>query len=58
MSTDEPTRPLDYICEIVTEDCRTGKWEGRVHTRFAPEPDGCLHNGHARWPGAGVPGMA
>ena len=48
MTTDEPTRPLDFIREIVTEDCRTGKWEGRVHTRFPPEPNGYLHIGHAK----------
>ena len=48
MTTDEPTRPLDFIRDIVTEDCRTGKWEGRVHTRFPPEPNGYLHIGHAK----------
>jgi hypothetical protein len=48
MTTDESTRPLDFIREIVTEDCRTGKWDGRVHTRFPPEPNGYLHIGHAK----------
>ncbi len=48
MPTDEPTRPLDFIREIVTEDCRSGKWGGRVHTRFPPEPNGYLHIGHAK----------
>jgi len=48
MTTDEPARPLDFIRDIVTEDCRTGKWEGRVHTRFPPEPNGYLHIGHAK----------
>jgi len=48
MSTDESTRPLDFIREIVTEDCRSGKWDGRVHTRFPPEPNGYLHIGHAK----------
>ena len=48
MSTDEPTRSLDFIREIVTEDGNTGKWDGRVHTRFPPEPNGYLHIGHAK----------
>jgi len=48
MTTDESTRSLDFIREIVTEDCRTGKWDGRVHTRFPPEPNGYLHIGHAK----------
>ena len=48
MNSDEPTRPLDFIREIVTEDCSTGKWGGRVHTRFPPEPNGYLHIGHAK----------
>jgi glutaminyl-tRNA synthetase len=48
MTTDESTRPLDFIREIVTEDCRTGKWDGRVQTRFPPEPNGYLHIGHAK----------
>lgn len=47
MTTHEPTHPLDFIREIVTEDCGTGKWEGRVHTRFPQEPNGCLHIRHA-----------
>ena len=33
---------------MVTEDGRTGKWSGRVHTRFPPEPNGYLHIGHAK----------
>jgi len=39
---------LDFIRAIVAEDCRTGKWGGRVHTRFPPEPNGYLHIGHAK----------
>jgi len=48
MTTDESNRSLDFIREIVAEDLRTGKWGGRVHTRFPPEPNGYLHIGHAK----------
>jgi glutaminyl-tRNA synthetase len=40
--------PLNFIEEIVEEDNRSGKWGGRVHTRFPPEPNGYLHIGHAK----------
>jgi glutaminyl-tRNA synthetase len=38
----------DFIRDIVAQDCKTGKWSGRVHTRFPPEPNGYLHIGHAK----------
>ncbi len=39
---------LDFIRQIVAEDCKSGKWGGRVATRFPPEPNGYLHIGHAK----------
>lgn len=41
-----PTR--DFIRDIINEDLKTNKYEGRVHTRFPPEPNGYLHIGHAK----------
>ncbi len=49
MSTnDDKTPSLDFIRQIVAEDLKSGKWDGRVHTRFPPEPNGYLHIGHAK----------
>jgi glutaminyl-tRNA synthetase len=41
-------RGLDFIRQIVAEDVQSGKWGGRVATRFPPEPNGYLHIGHAK----------
>lgn len=40
--------PTNFIKTIINEDLKTNKYEGRVHTRFPPEPNGYLHIGHAK----------
>jgi glutaminyl-tRNA synthetase len=48
MPTREPGPPSNFLRTIIQEDLRTGRWGGRVVTRFPPEPNGYLHIGHAK----------
>ena len=40
--------PRNFLEEIIEADNASGKWGGKVHTRFPPEPNGYLHIGHAK----------
>ena len=48
MTESDTKQSLNFIREIVEDDLKTDKWDGRVHTRFPPEPNGYLHIGHAK----------
>ncbi len=45
---DPAAPPTNFLRQIIEDDLRTQKWGGRVATRFPPEPNGYLHNGHAK----------
>jgi len=48
MTTIESTPPSNFIRHIIAEDLKANKNDGRVVTRFPPEPNGYLHIGHAK----------
>jgi glutaminyl-tRNA synthetase len=44
----EPARSSNFIRDTIIEDLKANKYNGRVWTRFPPEPNGYLHIGHAK----------